>query len=558
MRLLKIGRDPGCDITINNSRVSSLHAEMIVLNNGDILLEDKGSTNGTFVQNRQLKPGKAANIRRGDLVRFAEVELQWSQVPLEDNTGYKGVWGIGKDLRNYFQVAGDTVSRFHATVKQATDGKIYIIDHSKNGTTVDGNKIMPNNPTRIKKSSVVACGNVPVDLSRLPWPTDVLKITLGTLAGLLLLAAIGFGIYKWTRPDPNVIEKWEINAAKDTCGINAYGDTIETKKYRSDGIITDEEIYNRYKTSVVFLQGVFHFKVTAGDMDEQQLLAVGLPSEILPVIDQTTGSVKYKLAAGLSQEDRIRLCANYTGTGFFISEGGKDEGKLITNLHVVKPWLFEKIDNRLVSELLESLLRQEFAKVVQDHDFIRHLKGRSASELSAYISQIKVEGVLDKIVLVPYGKRYDPENYIKCELLSAGESNVDKDVALIQSVQGEIPKGCTYVDVDNMMDISADAIKVPKHICTLGYPFGTALQTIDNEHGLQIFFNGGNINKDADEFKLFFNAVSFHGASGSPVFNEYGKLVGVVSSGVDKSQGFNGAIKAKYVRELLDKRPYTK
>ena len=549
MRLLKIGRDPGCDITINNSRVSSLHAELTVLNNGDILLEDKGSTNGTFVQNRQLKPGKAANIRRGDLVRFAEVELQWTQVPLEDNSGYKAVWGIGKDFHNDFQLAGDTVSRFHATIKQATDGKMYIIDHSKNGTTVDGNKIMPNNPTRIKKNSVVTCGNVSVDLSRLPWPKDVLKITLAVLAAILLLAAIGYGIYKMVQPDPKVVKEWVIDpVTKDTCGINAYGDTIQRKQ----GGTTDKAIYEKYKTSVVFLQGVFHYKVTAGDMSEEMMNDMGLPSEILITEDG------YKATSSMSLEERLKYLAKYNGTGFFISENGKDEGKLLTNLHVVKPWLFEKIDGQLVTEWLESILKKAFAKKVQDQDFIRHLLGTSASVLSAYISQIKVEGVLDKIVLVPYGKRYDPENYIKCELLSAGESNVDKDIALIQSIGGEIPKGCSYVEIDKVLETSPEAIKVPKHICTLGYPFGTALQTIDAEHGLQIYFNGGNINKDADEFKLYFNAASYHGASGSPVFNEYGKLVGVVNSGVDKSQGFNAAVKAQWIKELLERRPYTK
>ena len=34
-------------------------------------------------------------------------------------------------------------------------GKVYIVDHSKNGTTVNGQKITPNNPYPIKKNSTV-------------------------------------------------------------------------------------------------------------------------------------------------------------------------------------------------------------------------------------------------------------------------------------------------------------------------------------------------------------------------------------------------------------------
>ena len=87
MRLLKIGRDPSCDIVLYSEKVSSLHAEITLMNSGDILLEDKGSRNGTFIQNQAIKPGKPVNVRRGDAIRFGDVELQWSQVPMpEDNS----------------------------------------------------------------------------------------------------------------------------------------------------------------------------------------------------------------------------------------------------------------------------------------------------------------------------------------------------------------------------------------------------------------------------------------------------------------------------------------
>ena len=174
MRLLKIGRDASCNIVLHSDKVSSLHAELTLLNSGDITIEDKGSRNGTFIMNQQIKPNTPVNVRRGDAIRFADVELQWSQVPMpEDNSAYRAIYGIGSHFNNDFQISGATVSRYHATVKQGKDGKFYIFDHSKNGTTVDGVKISPNTPIRIKKKSAVVCGGVPVDLSRLNWPTDL-------------------------------------------------------------------------------------------------------------------------------------------------------------------------------------------------------------------------------------------------------------------------------------------------------------------------------------------------------------------------------------------------
>ena len=142
MRLLKIGRDASCDIVLHSDKVSSLHAEITILNNGDILLEDKNSRNGTFLMNKPIKAGTGITVRRGDAIRFADVELMWNQIPMpENNSNYKALFGVGTNFRNEIQISGNTVSRFHATLKIGKDGKAYIQDHSKNGTTVNGRKI---------------------------------------------------------------------------------------------------------------------------------------------------------------------------------------------------------------------------------------------------------------------------------------------------------------------------------------------------------------------------------------------------------------------------------
>jgi pSer/pThr/pTyr-binding forkhead associated (FHA) protein len=72
MRLLKVGRDGSCDIVLHSDKASSLHAEITLLNNGDILLEDKNSRNGTFIMNRPIQPGTQVNIKRGDAIRFGD------------------------------------------------------------------------------------------------------------------------------------------------------------------------------------------------------------------------------------------------------------------------------------------------------------------------------------------------------------------------------------------------------------------------------------------------------------------------------------------------------
>lgn len=504
MRLLKIGRDATCDIVMRSEKVSSLHAELTLLNSGDILLEDKGSRNGTFIMNQPIKANKPVNVRRGDAIRFADVELQWSQVPMpEDNSAYQGVYGIGSHFNNDFQISGGTVSRYHATVKHGRDGKMYIVDHSKNGTTVDGQKITPNTPYRIKKKSSVVCGGVPVDLSRLPWPNNSWLYTLGIAACVLILLGVGFGAYKIIGISGGDGKPWETT-----------------------------RIYDRYNSSVVMIRGVYHYEVTAGSLDLSEL---GLPTKFLFIdgrpqdVTNLPASVIYKYGA-------------YDGTGFFIS----DDGKIVTNLHVVKPWLFDD-----TVQQFEDWYRLQFAKIAEERGAALTVLGVGAEGLSAYISQIKVVGVSDGVLFVPQGRFWSSENAIKCTVLSAGD-DINKDVALIQSDKMELPnKMCSYVNVTDSLDTSEEALKVGNTMFTIGFPHGSSMQDSNNEKGIQVFCHTGHITRESSEYNFNFDAVSAGGASGSPIFNDRGMLIGVLHAGISK-ENINEAIKAQYVKELIE------
>jgi predicted component of type VI protein secretion system len=64
-----IGRE-GCDITLGDPDVSRRHAE-IQVSNGDILISDLGSTNGTFVNGERIDQPRT--LRDGDEVRIGAV-----------------------------------------------------------------------------------------------------------------------------------------------------------------------------------------------------------------------------------------------------------------------------------------------------------------------------------------------------------------------------------------------------------------------------------------------------------------------------------------------------
>lgn len=72
-RSLVLGRDPACDIVVDDAEVSRRHARLIA-QSGGYAIEDLGSTNGTFVDGERirtvvtLRPG--ASVRLGETATF--------------------------------------------------------------------------------------------------------------------------------------------------------------------------------------------------------------------------------------------------------------------------------------------------------------------------------------------------------------------------------------------------------------------------------------------------------------------------------------------------------
>lgn len=72
---LIIGRDKNeSDYRLNKEQISRIHAG-IIIKNGDVFIEDKNSTNGTFVNSVKLNAGEEFKLNAGDTVRFANEEF---------------------------------------------------------------------------------------------------------------------------------------------------------------------------------------------------------------------------------------------------------------------------------------------------------------------------------------------------------------------------------------------------------------------------------------------------------------------------------------------------
>ena len=74
--LVNIGRDPGCDITLENLGVSRQHAQIRIVGER-YLLADNHSTNGTLLNGR---PIRSAEIYPGDLIQVGKFSLTFQVV----------------------------------------------------------------------------------------------------------------------------------------------------------------------------------------------------------------------------------------------------------------------------------------------------------------------------------------------------------------------------------------------------------------------------------------------------------------------------------------------
>lgn len=81
---MKIGRRPGTDIQIDNLAVSGEHANLFTIGE-DTFIQDLGSTNGTFVNNKQITKH---HLRNGDTISIGKHMLVYvtEDEPASDDT----------------------------------------------------------------------------------------------------------------------------------------------------------------------------------------------------------------------------------------------------------------------------------------------------------------------------------------------------------------------------------------------------------------------------------------------------------------------------------------
>ena len=475
MRLYTIGRSAQSQIVLNSEFCSSNHAELLLLDNGDMLLTDKGSSNGTYVNGSKLTPGKEVQVTRQDMVTFANERLNWNLVPVIQQSDVKRIISIGTNAMNTIQLHNDMVSRFHATIKQKNDGKWYICDHSSNGTSVNGVTIPKNQDFPITKRDEIKCAGEaiinPISGSK-GGNGGHRKSTGGIIAGLAAVAVVIIGVVVY------LIMHW-----------------------------SDARIYRTYSPATAAIITSYYYTIASPDIETLRLI----------------WNDKLQRWEVLEKEQMISAA-----TGFFISE----DGVILSNLHVSKPWLFDKKLEVLKAEY-RAIAKRLFNIDVADAD-------------------VKIDGFLSNIIVVPNGQIIDQTNATRCRVIYSSKAK-EMDLAIFQTMNNRLPEGASYIPISK---IKSEDIAVGSPVYAMGFPLIETLQdTGDFEKmpskPLQANGVSGDITQNNHKIEYNLSVPIAEGSSGSPVFDRRGRLVGVVNAGILDKQGFNFAVKARYINRLL-------
>jgi serine protease Do len=168
MKTLYIGKSSENDVIIEDSFVSRKHLRISQQANGDYLLEDLGSTNGTFVNGNRVQQ-KILSLN--DVVKIGDTILPWQSYfaptpsPAFPQKNPLMSIRIGRSETNDFVIANPSVSQQHATLQVFADEQMVLIDNnSTNGTYVSGKKI---DKSWVNSSSQIQFGNEKILISQI-------------------------------------------------------------------------------------------------------------------------------------------------------------------------------------------------------------------------------------------------------------------------------------------------------------------------------------------------------------------------------------------------------
>jgi len=338
--------------------------------------------------------------------------------------------------------------------------------------------------------------------------------------------------------------------------------------------LSNEELFDTYRKSVVLIQNKSYYRIR---------FAGGVRMYCTEI--NSNGHMYLS-----ENEDRIRKEAeiNY-GTGFFVNE----RGVIATNLHVLAPIdrLLEEMDfKNSVSRALKNWSENEDRKLsVAAHRLAKTVKhdslpGRAVSSTHLDTSRhkhfephfngykfdsvnrlkVSVDSILSQARLVKALLTQDftielmtadldiyldgatsNEDAYACRVIALSQDK-NIDLALIQTAGHEVPEEAGPIAEPIYL---FDTIKVTTPLYLIGYNYGPEIAK--TAAGLKVQFTRGEVSQESDQYRVLYTIPALTGSSGSPVFDQFGRLVAINYKGYNTKENFNYGIHAGQLRKLL-------
>jgi pSer/pThr/pTyr-binding forkhead associated (FHA) protein len=510
MIIISIGRDENNRIALEDPfhLVSSYHAELKIKDNGSMFLFDK-SSNGTFINGVKVPHRQDFPVYRGNSVMFAnKLPLNWNLVPdVPSSEDTLRILTIGKNDDNDIHLnQHDRISRYHALLRITKDYKYFIYDLSTNGTFVNNLRIPTRSYYEVKYEDQLTFGGT----ETLNWklvPTD---------------KAAKKDLQKRKNPVKLPVRSFVIAASFVLIvALAALGYAMMGNK----------SVYKKYENSVCLIVNRFVYTMDFGELGAYDVIIKG-------------GKVILFDPAKMSPNES-------SGTGFFVSK----DGKLITNRHVAMPWSVVHEDAAAYDSIIDfaddlagymiARLSNANAKTNDANVIARNNKLMNAW----FNTEIRIGGHSLGVSVLQNNTFYNNEkDLIGCQVLKvANDERVD--ISVMQTNSKTLPpKVSTIIDLDDI--VKEEDLQPGKKVFILGFPMGLKLAA--TSQGIKANFQDGQVSRESDGFSFGHNISSTGGASGSPVFDEDGRLAGVHFSGFRTEAGFKFAITAVQAKKIVD------